>query len=65
VARNLVRRRLREALRTEVLPELAVRGCNRDVLVRARREAYGAGYQDFRNELLAWLERRCSPGSSS
>jgi ribonuclease P protein component len=63
--RNLVKRRIREVLRTEVLPLLAERGCVKDVLVRARRDAYGAGYAEFRAELLGWTERRCLPASSS
>jgi ribonuclease P protein component len=65
VERNLVKRRLREVLRTEVVPLLVARGCAKDVLVRARRDAYGAGYAEFRTELLGWTERRCSPAPSS
>jgi ribonuclease P protein component len=65
VERNLVRRRIREILRTEVMPRLQGNGNNRDVLVRARREAYGASYAEFRDELLKWTERRCSPAPSS
>jgi ribonuclease P protein component len=65
VERNVVKRRIREVLRTEILPQLAARGCSMDVLVRARREAYGVSYAELRAELGRWLERRCSPGSSS
>jgi len=63
--RNVVKRRIRELLRTEILPGLEAAGQTRDVLVRARREAYDASFADFRAELLRWLERRCLRGSSS
>ena len=64
VARNLVKRRLREILRLDVLPQLD--GCRLaiDVLVRARRGAYGASFAELRGELVAWTERRCSRASS-
>jgi ribonuclease P protein component len=64
VARNLVKRRLREILRLEVLPQLERCGLAIDVLVRARRGAYGASYAEVRRELEAWTERRCSRASS-
>jgi ribonuclease P protein component len=60
VERNLVKRRLREILRLEVLPRLRAAGLAVDVLVRARREAYDAGFSVLRDELVAWTERRCS-----
>jgi ribonuclease P protein component len=63
VRRNLLKRRLREALRQRVVPELDRVGATRDVLVRARREAYEAGFGDLAAELDGWLERRW-PGSS-
>jgi ribonuclease P protein component len=59
VKRNLVRRRIREVLRREILPRLEAAGCHWDVLVRARREAYDASYAEFRDELIGWVERRC------
>jgi ribonuclease P protein component len=65
VARNVVKRRIREVLRVEVLPRLEAAGCNVDVLVRARREAYDASYAQLRDELVRWAERRCLRGSSS
>lgn len=65
VERNLVKRRLREILRRDVLPELARSGRAMDVLVRARREAYGAPFATLREELLGWMEQRCSRVSSS
>lgn len=60
VARNRLKRRLREILRTEVLPRLGAAEQWRDVLVRARREAYRATFAELRAELVAWTERRCS-----
>lgn len=60
VDRNLLKRRLREVLRTEVLPSLARRGIAPDILVRARREAYHADWADLRAELLAWADARWS-----
>jgi ribonuclease P protein component len=65
VQRNLVKRRLREVLRSEVLPRLGECGVAADVLVRARREAYDASYAQLRLELIAWAERKCSRASSS
>jgi ribonuclease P protein component len=50
VARNRLRRRLKELWRRElhqVVPPV-------DVVIRARREAYGAGFAALRDELLAW-----------
>jgi len=58
VDRNLLKRRLREILRTEILPGLAERGDLHDVLVRARREAYSALHRDLQAELREWLDRR-------
>jgi ribonuclease P protein component len=60
VARNRVKRRLRELLRLEVLPRLDACGLVLDVLVRARRDAYGADFAQLREELVGWTERRCS-----
>ncbi|HEX7117260.1 MAG TPA: ribonuclease P protein component [Longimicrobiales bacterium] len=65
VERNLVKRRLREILRRFVLPRLSATGRNVDVLVRARREAYGAAFGELKAELEQWLERRWSRESSS
>jgi ribonuclease P protein component len=65
VDRNLLKRRLREILRVEILPRLSSPDSGRDVLIRARRDAYGATFDELRAELLEWLERRWSGGSSS
>ena len=60
VARNLVRRRLRELGRTVLLPALGNRGANFDVLFRARPEAYTAAFADLRDEVAALTEELCS-----
>jgi len=64
VERNRLKRRLREILRQEVLPRLEAAGLAVDVLVRARREAYGATFSALKGELVDWADRRCSRGSS-
>jgi ribonuclease P protein component len=63
VERNGVKRRLREVLRRELVPHLDGVGARRDVLVRARPEAYSARYADFATELEEWARQRW-PGSS-
>ncbi|HEU0012135.1 MAG TPA: ribonuclease P protein component [Longimicrobium sp.] len=60
VERNRLKRRLREAGRTVVLPGLGNRGAALDVLVRARPEAYAATYAELRDELAALTEELCS-----
>ena len=60
VERNRVKRRLREIGRTRVLPRLTEAGAAYDVLVRARREAYGAGFRTLKAELQAVTEDLCS-----
>jgi ribonuclease P protein component len=53
VARNRLRRRLREVWRRElqrVQPPV-------DLIVRARREAYAAPFEALRDELVAWRDR--------
>ena len=60
VNRNRVKRRLREVARKDVLPRLREEGMTFDLLVRARREAYEANYQQFRRELLKVTEELCS-----
>lgn len=52
VARNLLRRRLREIWRRD----LQATQPGWDLLIRARREAYQASYQVLRSELLAWRD---------
>ncbi len=58
VERNRLKRRLREIARTEVLPRLRRAGRPMDVLVRARPEAYGVGFEELRSELILWVESR-------
>jgi ribonuclease P protein component len=64
VDRNLLKRRLREILRREVLPYLMRHEIAADVLVRARREAYDATFGALREEMLGWLESRWLHASS-
>jgi ribonuclease P protein component len=63
VARNLVKRRLREIGRAVLLPALGNHGRALDVLLRARPEAYGAGFVELRDEIAALAEELCSPES--
>ena len=60
VQRNKLKRRLREVLRLEVLPRLAESSVLLDVLVRARREAYTASYEQLNDELVELVERKWS-----
>jgi ribonuclease P protein component len=64
VDRNRVKRRLRELLRTELLPQLREEGLCLDVLIRARKEAYEASYRQLRRELQEVTEELCSGPSS-
>jgi ribonuclease P protein component len=50
VARNRLRRRLREVWRREVQGMQG--GC--DLVVRARREAYSASYTELRSQVVGW-----------
>lgn len=56
VERNLVKRRLREIGRLEVLPRL--QGCDAriDLLIRARHRAYGASYDELRDQVVRLVE---------
>ncbi len=64
VERNRLKRRLREVARQEVLPGLRRERVGADVLVRARREAYAAGYEELRRELVEVTKELCSRLSS-
>jgi ribonuclease P protein component len=57
VARNRLRRRLREIWRRELQQHLPPW----DVVIRARPEAYRATYAALRADLLEWLARRTTP----
>lgn len=64
VDRNLLKRRLREVLRREILPRLARAETPVDVLVRTRRTAYMTTYQQLRKELVQATEELWSRPSS-
>jgi len=53
VERNLVKRRLVELVRLELLPHLG----GTDVLVRALPAAYGAGFEALKEDVLAVRQR--------
>ncbi|MDR0787309.1 MAG: ribonuclease P protein component [Gemmatimonadota bacterium] len=60
VRRNLLKRRLKEIARVELLSALpSGQGCL-DILVRARPEAYDVGFEQLRSELLEVKEWLCS-----
>lgn len=65
VARNRLKRRLREILRRDVLPRLDENRLRLDLLVRARREAYGAPFAELQQELTEWTSRRLARAASS
>jgi ribonuclease P protein component len=50
VARNRLRRRLREVWRRELQPHQPA--C--DLVIRARREAYAAAFEELQRDLLTW-----------
>ena len=58
-----MKRRLKEALRREVLPRLDAADADVDFVVRARPEAYDVSYARLAGELVDWLEARW-PASS-
>ena len=53
VARNRVRRRLKEIWRRDVRPVQPAW----DLVVRARRSAYDASFDSLRSQLLEWRDR--------
>jgi ribonuclease P protein component len=63
VQRNRLKRRLKEIARRELLPTLREAAVSVDVLIRARPEAYQAGFPAMREELVALEEWLCSRGS--
>lgn len=56
VARNRLRRRLKEIWRRSMRAGLGPL----DLVIRARREAYGAGFGQLRDELVEWAARQGS-----
>ena len=63
VDRNLVKRRLREIGRRRILPALENRGIARDVLVRARWNAYEASFETLAREVEEAVAELCSDES--
>ena len=59
VARNRLRRKLREIARRSVLPELA----SMDVVLRTRASAYEAEFRDLAADLERWLQSLSDPRS--
>ena len=60
VARNLVRRRLTEIARIDVLPALEIRHLELDVVLRAKPAAYEASYDRLRVTVIDSLETACA-----
>ncbi len=63
VARNRVKRRLREAARQHLLPRCLERGVALDILIRARPAAYEVAFEQLKEEIVDLAEQLCSPGS--
>jgi ribonuclease P protein component len=59
VERNTVKRRIREIVRRDVLPSVTDRV---DIVVLARRSAYGADFSRLREELETLARRACEKG---
>ncbi len=57
VARNRLRRRLREIWRREVRPAQPAW----DLVIRARREAYAAPFDALRAQLVGWRDATLAP----
>ena len=60
VARNRLKRRLREIARRRVLARLRESGCGADVLVRVRRSGYAATYGQLEDQWMSVVEKACS-----
>lgn len=60
VARNRVKRCLREIGRREVLPELDAAGKKADVMIRARWKAYDASHEELSREVRGAVRELCS-----
>lgn len=59
VARNRLKRRLREIARRRVLPRLQQAGVDADVLIRSKRSAYRATYHQLEDVVTAGVEAIC------
>ena len=62
VARNRLKRRLREIARRRVLPRLQEAGVDADVLIRSKRSAYRATYPQLEDMVTAGVEAICFKG---
>ena len=60
VQRNRVKRRLKEIARTSLLPRLKTNHKRLDVLIRAKKQAYGRGFSGLSGEAKKTLEKICS-----
>ena len=60
VHRNRLKRRLREIGRRQILPDLDASGTGGDVLIRARRSAYGVDFEGLAREVREAVEGLCS-----
>ena len=63
VERNRLKRRLREIGRRSVLPHMDEKSCEGDVLIRARRRAYAATFEELAREVNEAVEAFCSEES--
>ena len=63
VDRNLLKRRLREIGRRQILPKLDAAGRRTDVLIRARGSAYGVDFDRLAREAREAVEGLCSDES--
>ena len=63
VDRNLLKRRLREIGRRQLLPDLDASGRRMDVLIRARARAYAANFETLAREAGSAVEGLCSAAS--
>ena len=61
VARNRLRRRLSELMRTRWVPTARRHGRKVDIVVRAKPGAYGASYERLRESLSERMEAACAP----
>lgn len=60
VARNLVKRRLREIGRRQALPYLDGSGRRGDVILRARWKAYEVAFEELAADVMKAVEAVCS-----
>jgi ribonuclease P protein component len=63
VDRNLLKRRLREIGRREILPRLDSAGRRADILIRARGRAYEVDFDSLAREVREAVEGLCSDAS--